>query len=73
MAMIVMGVGVRSATVELPAAGGLLAVGCFVWAALLEFQANRRAARIEGEPGGMGMLPYSSDWPAIMRRGRGRR
>ncbi|HXH20746.1 MAG TPA: hypothetical protein VNN10_01865 [Dehalococcoidia bacterium] len=71
VAIVIVLAGVRMSSFVVPLAGGIMAAGSFFWAAVLEFQVNRRATRSEGDPAAMGMLSYSSDWPAV-RGGRRR-
>jgi len=68
ISVVIISVGVRSSTLVIPIAGGVLALASFVSAAYLEFRANRTAASLHGDPAAMGMLPQSSDWPALRRR-----
>lgn len=69
ISVVILSAGVRSSTLVIPIAGGLLAIVSLVWATYLEFRANRASANAHGDPAAMGMLPQSSDWPAL----RGRR
>jgi len=68
ISVVIISVGVRGSTLVIPIAGGVLAIASLVWAAYLEFRANRAAANLQGDPAAMGMLSQSSDWP--MLRGR---